>query len=53
MPTQAHHRQIEADPLKCLPKMAAEGLLVERAEAGQIRKVDASPKSKHRFKQRL
>ena len=33
--------------------MAAEGLLVERAEAGQIRKVDSAPKSKDRFKQRL
>jgi len=53
MPTQAHHRQVEPNPLKRLLEMAAECVLVEWAEAGQIRKVDAAPKSKNRFKQRL
>jgi len=33
--------------------MAAEGLLVERTEASQIRKVDPASKRKDRFKQRL
>ena len=43
--------QIEPNPLECLLEMAPEGLLVELAEAGQVRKVDPAAQRKHYLEQ--
>jgi hypothetical protein len=51
--TQAKNRQIEPDPPECLLKMSSKSLLMESAEAGQIREVDPTSKSEESSKQLL
>ena len=53
MSSQTTDGQIEPHPLKRLLKMSSKRLLMELAEAGQIREVDPAPKSEDRFKQPL
>jgi hypothetical protein len=46
---QAENGQVEPDPPERFLEVAMERLLMKRAEASQVRKVDSAPQRKHRF----